>query len=701
MADDGPDDWIAPSGGASQSSAIPTMHVAPDNGPDDWIAPQAQPPRSVASDIGHGVGKGAVEGAGALAGTPSDIGHIIDRAFQWGTTKTLEHLGVITPEQGAGLREPITYTDDNGGKASLEESAFGSEAINRHLMNTAKSLGADTSPTQTVPGQYAETMTSFLPGAALGASSARAIPRALAEYGVLPGATSETAGQLTEGTAAEPYARIAGAIAPAALGMGARRIGRMANPMGKTMEGVTQQQMQDAQQLLDDSRAAGAPLTTAEAIQRVTGSATRLGDLQRVAEQSPQGGSILKPFFAQRPQQTEALGRSTMDQIAPPVTNPYGVAPRVQAAAEADVNAADKARSAAVKPSYQAAATDQVPVQHVDSLLGKIDTMIVKDKTGLISPRLKQLRDALTDETGTPITDIENLDNARKYFRDQIAQPAIAQDAIPKQVGAKMGSVLDELDTIMEQASPNFVAGKQRYQDITRNTIEPLQQSPLGQLAEAPGFEKQAQILFGTNPLPGSQAAVGQAVRQIAARDPQAAQQIARMYAEKVFNEATQANMPGGNQFGGPKFAAVLAGNPQQAANLKAAITALPNGNTRWEALNRSLEIFAAMGTRQPVGSQTAFNQQIAKSLEGLGAMSNLAATAASPRKWLDVASDVYQKYAFERNTAALAKAMISGDIMDLRRVVSGKPNSVLPQAALIALLAKEGATAGSGNRPP
>lgn len=694
---------------AAQASDIPTMTVRP----------------GVADDVARGAGRGLVQGAGSILGLPSDVWHMLDRGYQHALTYGAEKMGMLTPEQGAALREPI---------GDAEAPTMSSETINRHLLNTAKSLGANTDEPKTNAGKFAETVGSFLPSAAtMGESSLPAVAKSVAKYGVLPGALSETAGQATEGTDVEPYARVAGAIAPALLGAGVHAASRLANPTARALEGVTPQQMTEAQRILDESRAAGAPITTAEAIQQATGSATRASDIQRVVEQSPEGAGIMRPFFAQRPAQTQALGRSTLDQVSTPPAAPFSVAPRVQEAAEGIVTDADKARSAAVKPFYQRAAQNTVPPQHVEDFLSGIDDLIASDKTGLISPKLAQLRDSLIETPGdpgspaqrvatttptgrtiyktipavpatprVPVTDIENLDNARKYFRDQIAQPAIAQDAVPKQIGAKMGSLLSDLDDMMEKSSAYFLAGKQRYQDITRETIEPLQQSPIGQIAGAPpGFEKQAQILFNPNPLPGSEGAVGAAVRQVAARDPEAAQQLVRMHIEKVFNEATQNNIPGGNQWGGPKFAAVVAGNPQQARNLQAAITALPNGATRWAAFQKSQEIFEAMGRRQPVGSQTEFNRQIAKSLEGTGAIGDIAATAASPGRWLHVASDIYRKYAFGQNTKALAQAMVSGNVKDLSRVVGSGSGSLRSQAALIALLARQGTLATPDRTQP
>ena len=195
-------------------------------------------------------------------------------------------------------------------------------------------------------------MSSFLPGAAaFGAGSASEVPGALARYGLIPGATSEAAGQLTQGTPAEPYARVVGAIMPQAVGAGYSAARQALNPINQSMQGVTPVQASVAQTLLDESRAAGSPITVPEAMQQVTGSGTRLGDLQRVVEQSPQGAATMRPFFAQRPGQTETLARNTLDQIAGVPSDPYQVAPRVQGAADQTVpRAANTARTQA-RPS--------------------------------------------------------------------------------------------------------------------------------------------------------------------------------------------------------------------------------------------------------------------------------------------------------------------------------------------------------------
>lgn len=74
---------------------------------------------------------------------------------------------------------------------------------------------------KTTTGEYAGTVGEFLPGAALGGTN---IPNLL-RFGVLPGLASEGAGQLTDGTSIEPYARVAAALAaPAAPALASRAI---------------------------------------------------------------------------------------------------------------------------------------------------------------------------------------------------------------------------------------------------------------------------------------------------------------------------------------------------------------------------------------------------------------------------------------------------------------------------------------------
>lgn len=881
------------------ADAAPT---APAANPFDKIDPQqsAEPPDQKPNVIGdtiRGAGKGILEGAGNMLGMPADVVHMVDKYSRALLTKGATSMGLMSPEFAQRLNDHLDSND-------VTQQAR-SDAINSHLMNLAQSAGLDTSAPKTIPGQYAETIGQFLPAAATMGGAGTGLIKAGLKYGVLPAVASETAGQAFKGTGAEPYARVAGALGTQLPGAAMSALERIA--LGKPAAAPTEQALQSAQGLLDDSRAAGAPLTVPEAVQKATGSATRLGDIQRVVEQSPQGGAIMKNFYAQRPGQVDALGRSTFDQIGAQPADPYSLPGKVQAASQGVVDQAGADRSAAVNALYKRAAPDNVPQSNMQAIIDHIDGMIADDKTGIIAPKLEELKSRLTttappeavqtvppsnapnsppgiiadrqrkpeslvdfliskggvqdqggdlnaigadavhqrgagrlvnpkgvppdyareaaeeagflppnstipdlynslaehiagrpqyrisdqaaatlhgadarassmndmatehygsivDDTAAqaglrlspaerdhatqvamqgshpedairdalqstqesalqknaaasgqgslgvppaqaamadrvPITDIANLDRARKYFRDQIGQPSISADAIPKEVAGKVGDVLGNLRSAMVDASPNFAAGKNLYQKITESQIDPLLASPTGQLAATDKFPAQSKILFNSNPLPNSQGAVGQAVRQVAKADPDAAQSLVRSHLEQTFNEATQNLQSGPNQFGGAGFAKIVAGNSQQAANLEAAVRALPDGATRWAALRKSMDIMEAMGTRQPMGSPTEFNAQMNKLLQEGHPGAAAIATAASPAEWPSFAYKMYQRLSYNQNTGKLADLFTTGDVKDLRSLVGAKPNSLRAQAMFLGALGKR--ASNTGQSPP
>ncbi len=76
------------------------------------------------------------------------------------------------------------------------------------IIDTIGSFFGGVHEPETRAGKYAETIASFAPAAGAPGSMAARLARV-----AVPGAMSEGAGQLTEGTAAEPYARMIGALA--------------------------------------------------------------------------------------------------------------------------------------------------------------------------------------------------------------------------------------------------------------------------------------------------------------------------------------------------------------------------------------------------------------------------------------------------------------------------------------------------------
>lgn len=143
-----------------------------------------------------GLGRGVT----GLADLPETMAKLGARSGAFVGEKAAEAMGLDRSEQAEALRNIAAQPTAN---------------IDRLSRLTG---GASEFRGETLPGKFAGTVGEFVPGAAaFGGMS----PANLAKFAVVPGVASEAAGQATEGTSLEPYARIAGAIlAPTAVNVG-------------------------------------------------------------------------------------------------------------------------------------------------------------------------------------------------------------------------------------------------------------------------------------------------------------------------------------------------------------------------------------------------------------------------------------------------------------------------------------------------
>jgi hypothetical protein len=157
-------------------------------------APQPEQPSlsgaDTAEDIARSGVTGVIKGGAALAGLPGDIAEMGARGLDRATRFVGGALGVDVEQRPD---QAPTY----GSQAALNAVEPYTEA------------GKFYKP-QTTAGKYAQTVGEFVPGMIGGPVGVGR--RALTNV-VAPGLASEAAGQATEGSAAEPYARVAGAVA--------------------------------------------------------------------------------------------------------------------------------------------------------------------------------------------------------------------------------------------------------------------------------------------------------------------------------------------------------------------------------------------------------------------------------------------------------------------------------------------------------
>ena len=285
--------------------------------------PAAEAP-SVVGDVVQSAGAGIIRGAAGLPDLPQTVLGLAEAGIGYVTDKVAKGARAL-----AG-KAPLTEAEITQARAATKGALPSPSELPMPGQTAIAALEAATGKLyepQTTVGEYARTVGEFLPGA--GKSIVTAARNAL-----VPAAASETAGQITKGTEAEPVARLVGGVAGGAAQAFTRRPGTAERLFDAAAGKITPDEVTAVRSLMDDASARGVALTWAEALQQVVGP-RRLGDLQRVVE--GQGG--LSEFFAARPGQINAAGQAGLDAIAPASPSSARTGEAVQSAARSAVAA--------------------------------------------------------------------------------------------------------------------------------------------------------------------------------------------------------------------------------------------------------------------------------------------------------------------------------------------------------------------------
>lgn len=659
----------------SGPQALDFSEFAPDNKASGSLNGVSENAVSQVADIGKSAISGLDKGMASIAGLPGDIPAWMVAGAAW----------LRAQKTGKTYEEAAAELDKNpliGRQSILDfQKRWGSDQYHDNS-------GLKHKP-ETPAGQVVHTVGEFLPGSVIGPGG---MVRNAISYGVVPALASEAAGYATKGTKAEPFARAGAAIAGGIGGAWAGRRGSAGTAISDAAAGATPQQLDAAEQLFQQAQQMGAPITRAEAVQHVTNSATNLGNLQRVVE----GSGEMRPFFAERPQQVEQATRQQLDQsFGAPSPQPSNIGPQLGEAAGGVVTDVTQAINRQTRPLYQAAETQRVGPQVHAALMGD----------ELYARTLQEIRDnpALNRTIAhLPDDSVGVVDLVQRRLREQADNAAIPGQANTSNLasanyGDARTAPLAAADTVTGSApgvAGTYETARNVQAQLRGQYLEPLMAGPIGKLAARDPTTKRAiEVLFPSNPLPNSQQEIGQAVTALAARNPAAARQVVRAHVESVFNESTQRLQSGANEFGGAGFAAVLRGNPQQAANLEAAVTALRGGQA-YQGFDNFLQVLEAMGTRQRIGSQTAFNQAMQKQLSQGGTGGQAVRVAATGGfGWPRHVMDTVERWRLGRNVGQIADVLTNPQSAALFRQLATTPPTSQKAAALTARLVYLGAS--------
>jgi hypothetical protein len=186
---------------------------------DPWaeFIPAAKP--GVGEDVLKGGGIGLAKGAIGIAGLPGDLGNVrdaaVDKLHRW-----LGRAFGMTPEQVdesvAGYHKAI--------ETPTPFSRFPKALSSGDIQGAIEEKTGPFYEAKTPLGKGAETVASFIPAALTGGGG---VAGNILKGAVAPGIASEYAGQKTQGTVLEPWARAAGAVV-GGVGAHAADIGRAA-----------------------------------------------------------------------------------------------------------------------------------------------------------------------------------------------------------------------------------------------------------------------------------------------------------------------------------------------------------------------------------------------------------------------------------------------------------------------------------------
>lgn len=630
----------------------------------DPFASSGQP--STAEDVAKSFGIGAAKGGIGLAGSPGDVRELLSAGVDYAAN----HFGI--PKDKVDAFKNAVY---QGSRFAPVASAIANGPTSRDIQSKIEETTGQFYKPQTKAGEYAQTIGEFLPAAFGG--EAGLVARGART--VIPAVSSEAAGQYTKGKAIEPVARFLGALAGGGLTALASRPGNAAKSISASLpEGITEPMVIKADALMQEAASRGVQLAWPEALSQVAGRPV-LTNMMRHLEASPQTEAKMSSFFGQRPQQIEGAVRGELDNVAPQNFAPSSIGPEVGAAGERAVNDVRGLINKASEPFYKNAESvllTPAEMAHVKKIPGYQEARDAIRN----SPQLNSYVSHLPDNS------VGFLNEVKKQF-DQMGTNAGSKfnPKANQQIAAVNSKAAEAVKQIGEVKSPDYAVALKVQADAREKYLQPLLNGPLGKIANKDVTTRDAiNALFPKNPLPNSENEIGVTVSALAKRNSRAARDLIRAYAESTFNEAAKDLQSGANQAGGAKFRTQLVGNSQQAKNLEAAVTALPNGNERWDGMKKLLDVLEATGTRQNIGSRTAYNTEINKELGAGGLVRDATKIAVNPVKLAQPLIDKYEQWKLGKNLGQLADVLTDPNSVGLLRTIARQPTNS-HQAAILA----------------
>lgn len=435
-----------------------------------------------------------------------------------------------------------------------------------------------------------------------------------------------------------------------------------------SLKNVTPEQMKLADFLMKDAQRLGSPLTAAETLSQVTGG-NRLTSTQRIVENSPKSSQTMADFMNQRPSGNVNAFNQTVNEISPFTTTPLAL----NQAATNFIERSEKGLTKRVNPLYKQATVEIMPLQSEITKLKKLPDYG------------DAIEDAIKHVTNDPYSKVKNLAEtnpkvlmAAKIYLDTQYQNFLNTTSGNKNTNSSStaAGASRQLNAYLSEKSPSYAKANNIYEGAQNKDIQPRKQGMLGQLAETSGttegiMGQQRGILMPSAPMATSPKEISATIKLLRREDPNVVKDWTRQNLKSIFDENSQNLQSGANQFGGAKFAADIAGNANQKANLRTLVSESASPEA-WKGFETMLDVFQAQGKRLPAGSATTFNQAELETLKG-GGVGKIPLLPTN----LSKAMDVYEQFRLGKNTKKLADLLTDPEgLQKLEELSKTKPDT-------------------------
>jgi len=420
--------------------------------------------------------------------------------------------------------------------------------------------------------------------------------------GGVAGLASEGAGQLTEGTKLEPYARVAGGLLGGSTAAWATHTGKAnaARIARDALKDVSEAEIIAAKNIQESGVSSGIPLMGHESI-----NSDVVTDLASDVMASPSGGSM-NTWVNQRPGQVDRATGDLGDQVGPKM-DPQTAHEVGRQGAEDVIVGGEAARRNITEPLYEGSKSDPIPAAPVQGIIDDLGA-VQSTRGGPVEAVQGQMAQRLTGPDGKPVSTIGQAGDTVAEFNRRVKSDAYGNDPIDAATAKEIKPIMDELAEIIFKNSPDRKVANTYYSALSP-AIAKLRNGDMGAIAESKNLRSALAILV--DPKHASPETIKFVYTHMNRHDPKAFPALVRAHIDDLADVAAKDSLGGRNPKSGAKFRSEIAGTPNKRANLDALLEGVADAQgvdpvKLVKGFNTVLEVMMRTAVTKATGSPTA-----------------------------------------------------------------------------------------------